>query len=153
MDLLSRFMFVAFLNTGRVWIRGSAAENHITCIACWLAWGNINNCPVRNARNASEFQRFLPLHSWLSTLGPPTDSSKHCAGYARSRPARSSLKPNLNWTQELAEWTGRHPVVCFPTNTKEVRWDMAFLSAGSICRSWLLLWHWSNAAWRFYLRL
>lgn len=27
---------------------------------CWVMWRNINNFPVRNARNVNEFQRFLP---------------------------------------------------------------------------------------------
>lgn len=64
------------------------------------------------------FSDFLPLHSWLSTLGPPTDSSKQCAGCARSLLSEAKL--------ELDSGVGRVKrdvilLFAYPTNTKEVR--------------------------------
>lgn len=71
---------------------------------CWIVWRNINNFPVRNARNVNEFQRFLPQHSWLWTLAH---------GLIAANTVQASLadevKPNLNWIQDLGEMNGTSP--------------------------------------------
>lgn len=101
---------------------------------CWVMWRNINNCPVRNARNVNEFQRFLPQHSWLWT-------SAH--GLIAANTVQASLadevKPNLNWIQDWGEMNGTSP--CCLLSHRFQRLDEIIPNSASIYSCWLTWWH------------